>query len=213
MRYLALATLLFVASCAPEKYRRSGAGAGGGDPDGEIDLAVEGDADPDGLDEAGSEHGDAGRQDGGAGADGPEGDGGEAGDGAPCMGGAVQFDGVDDFLTVARQVQDDFTIEAWIKTAVPSLTGARFFHGSGLFYADVMGMANDFASAVLNNRLVFAVGDTSLVQSTTEVTTGQWVHVAMFRIRASGTIGLVINGAPDAMMTSAMTASLTVPVS
>src|SRR5206468_8496818 len=93
--------------------------------------------------------------------------GGDGADGAgPCPGGAVRFDGVNDVLAVPRPVQDDFTIEAWIRTATQSLTGTRFFDGNGLFYADVMGRANDLGVAVVNNHIIFGVADVASVQST-----------------------------------------------
>lgn len=207
---LALAALLAAASCGPERYRRPAASAGAG---GGLDGAGGG------LSGAGGDDGDsdgAAGDDGGSGRDADDasaqdGESGETG-AVGCAGGAAQFDGLDDVLSVARQVQDDFTIEGWIKTSVPSLTGTRFFHGSGLFYADVMGMANDFAVAVLNNRIIFGVGDTTVVQSVSSVNTGQWVHVAVFRVRNTGQVGVLINGTVEATVGSAMTASLTAPV-
>jgi hypothetical protein len=120
---------------------------------------------------------------------------------------------VNDYLSIMRQVQDDFTIEGWIKTSAPSLTGTRFWEGNGLFYADVRGGANDFGIAILGNRVIFGAGDTAVVQSVSSVNTGLWVHVAVVRTRTTGVMSVLINGVTDATVTSTMTASLTSPPS
>src|SRR6266540_3002106 len=51
-----------------------------------------------------------------------------------CAGHALQLDGTG-YLQANRIVQDDFTLEAWIKTTT-SLTGSNFYEGNGLIYAD-----------------------------------------------------------------------------
>jgi hypothetical protein len=54
---------------------------------------------------------------------------------APCAAGyAAQFSGASS-LSVARPVQDDFTLEAWIETTA-SRRGSMFYHGNGVIYAD-----------------------------------------------------------------------------
>jgi hypothetical protein len=148
----------------------------------------------------------------GMGGAGMSGRGGSGMGGAPCSpGGAVQFDGVNDYLSVLRQVQDDFTIEGWIKSTATSLTGTRFWQGNGLFYADVMGAGNDFGVSVLGSKIIFGVGDVGMVLSTSNVNTGAWVHVAVVRTRTTGAATVLINGTTEMTMTSTMTASLTAP--
>lgn len=117
---------------------------------------------------------------------------------------ALRFDGVDDFFRIDREVQADFTIEAWIRTT-SSRSGTQFFEGLGLFYADIRGTHDDFGAAILNGRFAFGTGDPdTTVQSLTQVTTGQWVHVAAVRTRSTGTIQVFVNGNLEA---SADTAS------
>jgi hypothetical protein len=123
---------------------------------------------------------------------------------------ALSFDGIDDVVRVTRQVQDDFTIEAWINTTV-SRSGGSFFDGLGLVYADVSGVANDFGTSILNGRFAFGAVSTT-IQSTTIVTTGTWIHVAAVRVRTTGVMRILVNGAQEGTATGS-TAALTAPSS
>jgi Concanavalin A-like lectin/glucanases superfamily len=125
---------------------------------------------------------------------------------APCAGYAAQFTATSS-LSVARPVQDDFTIEAWIKTTA-SRKGSTFYHGNGIIYADAppgsnpLG-ANDFGTSILNDKFAFGIGnpDTTL-ESETVVTTGQWVHVAATRNKAAGEARVYVNGIADGWKTT-----------
>jgi hypothetical protein len=132
-----------------------------------------------------------------------------------CAGYAVVFNGFAYGTINTRPVQDDFTLEAWIKTT-DARTGATpdFFLGSGLIYADVPGVANDFGTSILNNKFAFGVGnpDTTIL-STTSVNTGQWVHVAATRKMSTGEIQVFVNGTMEISKVVAQTASLTASAS
>ncbi|HXG09859.1 MAG TPA: LamG-like jellyroll fold domain-containing protein [Gemmataceae bacterium] len=126
-------------------------------------------------------------------------------------GSALAFDGINDFVAINRSVQDDFTLEAWIKTT-SSLGGSQFFHGSGLIYADVPFVNNDFGTALVNGKFAFGTGNPDrTILSTTTVTTGQWVHVAAVRIRATGTIKVYVNGVEEGSLNTGNTRALTAP--
>jgi hypothetical protein len=146
---------------------------------------------------------------GGAGGMGGATDDGGAPDGGTCAGYALVFDGAQNNAFLNRVVQDDFTLEAWIKTT-SSLTGSSFWDGNGLIYADVQGNDNDFGMSILNNKIAFGLGnpDMTLVGST-DVTTGQWVHVAATRSASTGAIQVIVNGAADGSATSTNMGSLT----
>lgn len=150
---------------------------------------------------------------GGAGGTSSSGTGGATGTGgALCAGAALDLDG-ETYASVIRPVQDDFTLEAWIKTT-SSLSGTAPWDGRGLFHADVRFNKDDFAVSILNDRLVFAVGnppDPDLeIRSTTKVTSGNWVHVAVTRTRSTGALQLLIDGVvEDSLASSSQTASLT----
>jgi hypothetical protein len=133
---------------------------------------------------------------------------------APCPAGfAAQFTTTSS-LSVARPVQDDFTLEAWIKTTA-SRTGSMFYHGNGVIYADAPpgsnpAGANDFGTAILNDKFAFGIGnpDTTL-QSDSKVTTGEWVHVAATRNRAAGEAHVFVNAVDEKSETTTQKASLT----
>ena len=124
---------------------------------------------------------------------------------------ALSFDGVDDFVRVLRQVQDDFTLEAWMST-VTSRSGSNFYDGLGVVYADVSGSASDFGTSIVNGKLAFGTVDNTIL-STTTVTSGAWVHMAAVRVRSTGTMRVVINGVEESTTTGNSTATLTAPAS
>jgi hypothetical protein len=132
--------------------------------------------------------------------------------GSICTGNALQFNGTGTYGTITRIVQDDFTLEAWIKTGA-TLTGTNFWEGNGLVYADVMATVNDFGSSILNGKFAFGVGNPdTTIQSTSVVNSGQWVHVAATRSKITGQIQVFVNGNAENMATPTQTQSLTAPM-
>jgi hypothetical protein len=208
-----LAAVLVAASCGgAERVSRKPDGGGGGSG-GRIALAGMGGATGGAAGGSAGSSGAAG-SDAGATGGGGGGGGGGTGDARPCSpGNALQFDGAFDRLMVARPIQNDFTIEAWIKTSTTSLTGTHFWEGNGLIYADVRGAAADFGTSILGNKLAFGVGDIATIQSVTSVNTGAWVHVAATRVQATGAVAVLINGAVEASATPALTTPLDAPTS
>lgn len=121
---------------------------------------------------------------------------------------ALQFDGLDDFVRMSRPVADDFTLEAWIQTTV-SGPGPNFWDGPPVFHADVDGPNSDFGSSIQNGKLAFGMGAPDLtVVGATNVATGNWVHVAVTRVKSSGTVTLFVNGVQDGQRTGMSTATL-----
>jgi hypothetical protein len=120
----------------------------------------------------------------------------------PGCGYALQFDSVG-YVSVNRPVQDDFTLEAWIKTTTSPM-GTGYPEGNGVFYADKGMNGNDFGSSVLNGKFAFGVGNSAssavmtTILSTTTVATGQWVHVAATRRMSTGEIQVFVNGNMEA---------------
>jgi hypothetical protein len=126
-----------------------------------------------------------------------------AADAAPsgfaCPGESVQqFDGTK-FGTIMRLIQDDFTIEVWIKTN-QSLAGNGPYLGNPVVFADVPGVTtDDFGAALLNDKFRMTTGNPdTAVTSTSNVTTDQWVHVAATRTRATGIVLVFVNGMLEA---------------
>ena len=191
----------------------SGGGAGAGGATGPVggNGGVGGAGGRGGMAGTGGVGGAAGN--GGRGGGGSGGIGGSGG-GGPCGVNAIQFDGSATFATTPRRVQDDFTLEAWIRTSVASPTGTNFFQGVGLIYADVAFNANDFGMSILNNHIALGIGNPdTTVEGTTSVITGQWVHIATTRTRSTGLVSVIVNGVLDRSATAPNTGTLTSPTS
>jgi len=128
-----------------------------------------------------------------------------------CAGFAAKFNGSAQ-LRVPRMIQDDFTIEAWIKTA-SSPSGRWFWDGNGLIYADSCcdpDPADDFGTSVLNGKFAFGTGNPdTVIESSTDVTTDRWVHVAATRMMMNGENRVYVNGALESSVTTTEQNSLT----
>jgi VCBS repeat-containing protein len=124
---------------------------------------------------------------------------------------AFGFDGVNDYVSVVREIGGDFTITGWLNTNVQAPGGSQFYSGDGLVYADVGGLAADFGVSVLGDRLAFGTGgfgDQTIV-STSSVTSGQWVSFAA--VRSGSTISLYVNGTLEASIDTGYPYALTSP--
>jgi Concanavalin A-like lectin/glucanases superfamily len=125
-------------------------------------------------------------------------------------GAALDFDGINDYVSITRPVSDDFTIEFWMKTAQ---TGGNptdaWYLGKGLVDGEMPGVVEDFGISMTGGKLAFGVFSQTL-HSTSSINTNNWVHVAVTRHRVSGTMQLFINGVLEATGTSS-TNALTAP--
>src|SRR5215831_10846537 len=95
--------------------------------------------------------------------------------------GAVTLDGSTNYISVNRNIQDDFTIEFWFKTTGNAPAGTNFFNGWGLVNAEVSGVANDFGTSLVNGGQVAAgTGnpDTTIRSVATNLNDGNWHYVA-----------------------------------
>jgi len=126
----------------------------------------------------------------------------------PC-GLAAQFNGVP-YAVFTRPVQDDFTIEAWIKTT-QLVVGSYAWDGVTIVYGDVAtANSNDFTTGVVNGSYAITVGNGDVTaRSTTNVATGAWVHIAATRQRSTGVIQVLVNGQIEQSTTSPNTNALT----
>jgi hypothetical protein len=115
-----------------------------------------------------------------------------------CLGKCFEFNGVDAYVELERPVQDSFTLTAWIKADVPGRAGSQAYEGSGIFWSDVAGVANDFVVAALGPKLSFFCGNPDLsVNSNADVVTGDWMHIAAVRDTKAGTISVYVDGKLD----------------
>jgi uncharacterized repeat protein (TIGR01451 family) len=129
---------------------------------------------------------------------------------------AVQYDGVDDYTSVARQIQDDFSIEFWFKSTQGLNLNSQWWGNAGLVDAEVGGAANDFGVSLRSDgRVVAGVGtpDTSIVSTNGGYNNGQWHHVVFTRTRANGALALYADGSPAGTATGSAGTSLNSPPS
>lgn len=127
-------------------------------------------------------------------------------------GSAIRFDGVDDYVTVARQIADDFSIELWFKSTQGIGFGTDWWTGAGLVDADTWGPADDFGLSLnAAGRLLAGVGvwpETTVVSSVAGLNDGNWHHVVYTRTKSTGLITLYADGVVVGTATGA-TSSLT----
>lgn len=125
-------------------------------------------------------------------------------------GNGLQFDGVDDYVSISNGLSANFTISCWIKSTQSFQQVTATYDGTGIIWSDVGGAANDFVfggtrSAGGVNRLSFFVGSgNATISGNQEISTGQWVHLAVTRNANSGEVKLYVNGLLDATGTAGL---------
>jgi hypothetical protein len=126
---------------------------------------------------------------------------------------AARLDGTNDYVSVARQIQDDFSIEFWFKSTQGLNTNAQWWGSAGLVDAEVSGAANDFGVSLRSDgKITAGVGtpDVTIVSSASGYNNGAWHHVVFTRTRLSGALALYVDGASQGTATGS-TLSLTSP--
>jgi hypothetical protein len=126
---------------------------------------------------------------------------------------AATFDGVNDYVSVARQISNDFSIEFWFKSTQGRNTGSQWYSGAGLVDPEVGGVTNDFCVSLRSDgRVTAGTGnpDRTIVSSGSGFNDGQWHHVVFTRTRATGALLLYVDGQSQGSTTGS-TASLTTP--
>jgi hypothetical protein len=117
--------------------------------------------------------------------------------------GATSFDGVNDYVSIARQVQDDLTLEFWFKSTQGLNTNAQWWGNAGLVDAEVNGGGNDFGVSLRSDgRITAGSGavDTTVISSGS-FNDGAWHHVAFTRERTTGVMKLYVDGALEGQAT------------
>jgi hypothetical protein len=127
---------------------------------------------------------------------------------------AASFNGSTDYVSIARGIQDNFSIEFWFRSTQGLNTNAQWWGNAGLVDAEVSGSAADFGVSLRSDgRVVAGVGpnpDTSIVSTGSGFNNGAWHHVVFTRTRASGALTLYVYGASQGTATGS-TVALTAP--
>ncbi|HMN28416.1 MAG TPA: hypothetical protein PKE45_09705, partial [Caldilineaceae bacterium] len=97
---------------------------------------------------------------------------------------AVQFDGVDDGLTLTRTIQDDFTVAFWLKA--PTRNGLQTLVDGGNF------APNSFRIGLNNGGVMVFVPGVSF--QTGRIDDNQWHFVVVSRNKASGRVTIYVDG-------------------
>lgn len=109
-------------------------------------------------------------------------------------GGSIVFDGVDDYVSLSNITGVNFTLSCWINTTATSLTGTDAYQGNGIIWSDVMGIANDFVLAILNNKASWFTGDAGTsINGTTTINTGAWFYLTVVKNGGNSTKQLYVN--------------------
>lgn len=116
---------------------------------------------------------------------------------------SLNFDGTNDYVEIPKNFQDDFTIEYWMRTTQTGGAGGQWYSGQGLVDGELGGVRNDFGTSLVGSKLAFGIGNPDVtIFSTSNVNTGNWVHVAVTWKRSTGEMKLYINGTLEATGTS-----------
>ncbi|MDX6615976.1 MAG: hypothetical protein QOD60_1067 [Solirubrobacterales bacterium] len=110
---------------------------------------------------------------------------------------AADFDGASDYATVARSIQDDFSIEFWFKSTAGAGAGAQWDANDSLIDATVSGAANDFGISLRHDgKITAGIGTPDVsVLSPLAYNNGAWHHVVFTRTKATGVMTLYVDGA------------------
>jgi hypothetical protein len=114
---------------------------------------------------------------------------------------AAQFDGVSSYVQIPVPIVNNFSIAYWVKTTATGAHG-QWWAGEGIVDGEVPGVAADFGSSLIGNRVAFGVGNPdTTITSTSAINDGQWHHVVATRNSASGAIKLYVDGVMQAANT------------
>jgi hypothetical protein len=124
---------------------------------------------------------------------------------------AINFDKATDYASIARQVQDDLSIEFWFKSSAGIGTGPAWSDAAGLVDSDDTGPGQhkDFGVALRSDgKVVAGTDEKSIISSAGGYTDNQWHHVVFTREEATGSLVLYVDGAVAATGISTNTGAL-----
>ena len=125
---------------------------------------------------------------------------------------AVLFDGVDDYASVSRTIQDDFSIEFWFKSSQSAGTNcSQWWEGMRLVDAEVSGPNSDFGVSLCQGKVIAGVGSTGDVSIVSPLTynNNAWHHVVFTRTKSAAAMQLYVDGVSVITGTPNNTGSLT----
>ncbi len=117
----------------------------------------------------------------------------------------AQLDGSNDYVNVARQVSDDFSIEFWFQSTGGVGTGTKWDDGDGFVTTDGGGPGTKtFGVSLSSTGKIVAGVDTVSIASASGFNDGNWHHVVFTRTKSSGALALYVDGSSVATGTGAV---------
>ncbi len=126
---------------------------------------------------------------------------------------AGNFNGSNDYVSLPRVIQDDFTMTAWFKTTTVGGGSGQWYNGRQIVSGEVCGVVNDFGTSINSSgQIMFGIGnpDTTITGST-NFADGNWHFLTATRVKSTGAIVLYVDGAVQATGVVSNTGSLTSP--
>jgi hypothetical protein len=113
---------------------------------------------------------------------------------AGYLNGCLTFNGASSYVQITNSLENDFSIEFWVKTTQTAGTG-QWYNGAGLVDGDYPGVANDFGTALVGNKFAFGIGNPdSTIVSSKVINDGNWHQCVTTRQQASGIIKIYVDG-------------------
>jgi hypothetical protein len=107
------------------------------------------------------------------------------------IGKCAEFSG--GYISIPRPVQDDFSIEIWMKPNGCPDAGVAWWEGWGVVNGEVSGYTNDYGIAIVRSGLVTAGVHDDLSLRGGFVADGKWHHVVFTRQRSTGIVRLYVD--------------------
>jgi predicted alpha-1,6-mannanase (GH76 family) len=113
---------------------------------------------------------------------------------AGYLNGCLTFNGTSSYVQITNRIDNDFSIEFWVKTTETAGTG-QWYSGAGLVDGDYPNVANDFGTALVGNKFAFGIGnpDTTILSSKA-INDGNWHQCVATRQQATGMIKIYVDG-------------------
>jgi len=130
--------------------------------------------------------------------------------------GSFNFNGINSYISIARTIQDDFTLSCWFKTT-QNVGSGFWYNGVGLIDGEVPGNANDFGLAVVGGKIHFGVGNPVTpydlsIASPASYNDNIWHQATATRVKSTGAMNLYMDGI-SVVTGTGNTGSLTSPPS
>jgi hypothetical protein len=105
------------------------------------------------------------------------------------------FNGSNQYISIIRTIQDDFTLSCWIKTTQNTGTITQWYNGMGILDSSVSVGSNDFGLSMGAGKLLFGIGNASTTIATTSTYNDNvWHYVVCTRVKSTGAIAMYVDG-------------------